>query len=72
MQAAKLTDFEKMIIKKIFDPFDADKNEEITVEKIRTKYIEMRRPQVPGLFITDVCLLYVYDKRANYAQDINV
>ena len=62
----------KLIIKKIFDPFDADKNEEITVEEIRTKYIEMRRPQVPRLFITDVCLFCVYDKSANYIQDINV
>ena len=53
IQAAKLTDFEKMIVKMIFDRFNTDRNEEITAEEIRTKYIEMKWP-LSDLEITNI------------------
>ena len=41
IQAAKHSDFEKLILRELFDMYDKDKNEEITAEELRTKYAEM-------------------------------
>ena len=41
IQAAKLTDLDKVLLRNIYDRYDADKNDEITAEELRTTYTNM-------------------------------
>ena len=44
IQAAKHTDLEKVLLRNIYDRYDADKNDEVTTEELRTTYADMGYP----------------------------